>query len=149
MAEHLDLLRELYAAVCAGADLARFWHPDAEQIEYPSLLRPAGHRRPLADLLAAAELGRKIVAGQRYDLLNALEQDDRAAVQLTWTATVAQDLPGIPAGTRLTAHVAAFYRFRDGLVLQQSSYDCYEPIEPIEVGVAQRSSGSSRAATSR
>jgi hypothetical protein len=142
MRDHLDLLRELYAAVSAGTDVARFWHPDAEQIEYPSLLRPAGHRRPLAELLAAGELGRQVITGQHYDVRNALEQDDRAAVQLTWTATVVQDLPGVPAGTRLTAHVAAFYEFRDGLVLRQSSYDCYEPI-------LQRSSGSSRAATSR
>jgi len=26
------------------------------------------------------------------------------------------------------SHVAAFYDFRDGLLLRQSSYDCYEPI---------------------
>ena len=32
------------------------------------------------------------------------------------------------AGTELVAHVAVFYRFQDGKILRQSSYDCYEPI---------------------
>jgi ketosteroid isomerase-like protein len=128
MSDHLDLLHELYAAISADADTARFWHPDAEQIEYPSLMRPAGHRRPLAEMLAAGELGRQVISGQHYDVHTAIEAGDRAAVQLTWTATVAKDLPGVPAGTRLRAHVAAFYEFRDGLVLRQSSYDCYEPL---------------------
>jgi len=31
-------------------------------------------------------------------------------------------------GSRLVSHVAAFYEFCDGLVLRQSSYDCYEPL---------------------
>ena len=57
-----------------------------------------------------------------------VEDGDRLAVQFTWTATVATDLGAIPAGTPLVSHVAAFYIFRDGLVLEQSSYDCYEPI---------------------
>ena len=30
------------------------------------------------------------------------------------------------------AHVAVFYEFRDGLILRQSSYDCYEPL-PVAV----------------
>jgi ketosteroid isomerase-like protein len=49
-------------------------------------------------------------------------------VQFTWTAVVNTDLGPIRAGTPLVSHVAAFYDFRDGLVLRQSSYDCYEPI---------------------
>jgi hypothetical protein len=34
----------------------------------------------------------------------------------------------VPAGTRLVSHVAVFYIMRDGLVLEQSSYDSCEPI---------------------
>ncbi|MET1005518.1 MAG: nuclear transport factor 2 family protein [Propionibacteriaceae bacterium] len=129
-AKHEHLSR-MYAAISAGAqgdELASFFHPDAEQIEYPSVMRPTGHRRNLAEMRAGAEVGATIIRDQHYDVHTVIEDGDRVAVQLTWTATVAVDLGQIPAGTALVSHVAAFYLFRDGLVLQQSSYDCYEPI---------------------
>lgn len=124
-------LKDLYAAIEAGAtgdDLAAFWHPDAEQIEYPSVMRPTGHRRSLAQMLEGSQLGVKIVRDQHYDVHTVIQQGDQVAVQLTWAATVAADLGRITAGTTLVAHVAAFYVFRDGLILRQSSYDCYEPL---------------------
>jgi ketosteroid isomerase-like protein len=131
MTSHEHLLRQLYAAIEAGLtgdELRRFWHPDAEQVEYPSVLRPRGHRRGLDELIAGSELGLTTVRDQHYEVHTLVEQGDEMAVQLTWTATVAQDLGAVGAGTLLVSHVAAFYVFRDGLVLRQSSYDCYEPI---------------------
>jgi ketosteroid isomerase-like protein len=131
MSAHQARLRALYDAICtgaAGAEIAAHFHPDAVQVEYPSLLRPHGHRRPLAEIAAAAEQGRQVVREQRIEVHQVIEAADRAAVQLTWTATLARDLGKLAAGTRLVAHVAAFYEFRDGLVLRQSSYDCYEPL---------------------
>ena len=56
------------------------------------------------------------------------EDGDQLAVQFTWTATVTQALGTLQGGTRLVSYVAAFYVFHDGLVLRQSSYDCYEPL---------------------
>ena len=128
---HEKHLRNLYAAISAGAtgdDLAAFWHRDAEQIEYPSVMRPTGHRRSLTQILEGSELGAKMIRDQHYDVHTVVEHEDHVAVQFTWTATVVTDLGTIAAGTRLVSHVAAFYVFRDGLILRQSSYDCYEPI---------------------
>lgn len=130
MADHLDHVLALYQAISNGAqgdDLARYFHPDAEQIEYPSLLRPNGHRRGLDEMRAGAAVGARLIAKQQYVVHTAVEDGDQLAVQFTWTATVAEDLGTLPGGTRLVSHVAAFYIFRDGLVLRQSSYDCYEP----------------------
>ena len=79
-------------------------------------------------MLAGAELGLAMIREQHYDVHHVVVQGDRVAVQLTWTATTAVDAGPIPAGTDLVAHVALFYEFRDGLVLRQSSYDCYEPL---------------------
>lgn len=127
---HQQHLEDLYQAISEGATgdrLAAFWHPDAEQIEYPSAMRPAGHRRSLAEMIEGSRLGLDLIRDQRYDVHTVIEQGDSVAVQLTWTATVAKDVGNLAAGTRLVAHVAAFYVFRDGLILRQSSYDCYEP----------------------
>ena len=130
MATYTQHLMSLYEAISDGAqgdELTGFFHPDAEQVEYPSLMRPNGHRRGLDELRAGAVLGAQLIRDQRFDVHTVIEDGDRLAVQLTWTAQAAQDLGALPAGTRLVSHVAAFYEFRDGLVLRQSSYDCYEP----------------------
>ena len=128
---HQHLVLRMYAAISAGAtgdELATYFHPEAQQIEYPSLMRPHGHRRGLAEMREGAEIGAKMISDQHYEVHTVVEDGDRLAVQFTWTATVATDLGAIRAGTPLVSHVAAFYIFRDGLVLEQSSYDCYEPI---------------------
>jgi predicted ester cyclase len=128
MEEHESLLRSMYEAIEAGCDVSPFFHPEAEQIEYPSVMRPHGHRRPLAEILVGAEQGRRAIASQSYEVRTVLLDGERAAVQLTWQATTAVALGDLAAGTALTAHVGAFYEFKDGLVLRQSSYDCYEPL---------------------
>ena len=79
---------------------------------------------------------RRLAHDQRYDLHTFLEQGERAAVQFTWSGRCAIDLGPLPGGTRLTAHIAAFYEFEHGLVKRQSSYDCYEPIAPTGVVTA-------------
>ena len=65
----------------------------------------------------------------QYDVDNVVDNGEQVAVQLRWTATTAVDAGALPAGTELDAHVAIFYAFRDGKILRQSSYDCYEPIK--------------------
>src|SRR4051794_33113019 len=111
MRSHIDTLHRLYAAIEAEApagELATFFHPDAEQVELQSLLRPAGHRRALAEMLEGAEAGRALIASQGFEVHTVVTDADQAAVQLTWTATTRAAVSGLPAGSRLVAHVAAF-----------------------------------------
>ena len=125
------LVRDLYQALSDGVTgdgLARFFSPDAEQVEYPSAVRPTGSRRPLADMLDASERGAGLLSAQSFEVLSYLEQGSAAAVQLTWRATLAVPMGSAPVGAQLVAHVGAFYEFADdGRIARQSSYDCYEP----------------------
>ena len=134
--EREQLVRELLAAIeqeAPAETIATYWHPDAEQVELPSLMRPAGHRRGLAEMLDGYRTGGGFLQRQRYEVETVVDDGDRLAVQLRWTATTAADAgAALPAGTDLVAHVAVFYEFRDGLILRQSSYDCYEPL-PVAV----------------
>lgn len=125
------LVRDLLAAIERGApaaEVAAYWHPEAEQVELPSLLRPAGHRRGLAELLEGYRAGSGLLQHQSYEVHDVVDDGARLAVRLTWRATTAAAAGALPAGSDLVAHVAVFYEFRDGLVLRQSSYDCYEPL---------------------
>jgi hypothetical protein len=112
--------------------IAAYWHPDAEQVELPSLMRPAGHRRGLAEMLDGYRTGAGFLLSQGYEVANIVDDGELLAIQLRWTATTAVAAGTLPAGTDLVAHVAVFYEFRDGLILRQSSYDCYEPL-PVAV----------------
>ena len=131
MPEHEQLVRDLLSAIESEAPvktIASFWHPDAEQVELPSLMRPQGHRRPLAEMLEGYAAGAGFLARQAYEVLTVVDDGERVAVQLRWTATTAIAAGALPAGSDLVAHVAIFYEFRDGRILRQSSYDCYEPL---------------------
>src|SRR6201991_1804402 len=107
MSAKTDLLLDLYAAISAGATnegLTKFWHPEAEQVEYPSLMRPMGHRRSLEEMREGAELGARMIRHQVFDVHHVVEQGDHVAVQLTWTAVLAIDVGGLSAGSRLVSH---------------------------------------------
>ena len=127
-------VRSLLVAIADNAPaetIAGFWHPDAEQVELPSLLRPLGHRRPLAEMLEGYAAGQDLLATQEYDVVSVVDDGERLVLQLRWTATTAIDAGPLPAGTDLVAHVAVFYEFRDGLICRQTSYDCYEPLTSV------------------
>ena len=126
----LDTVRALFRALEAGQTgdaLAVHFDPEARQLEYPSLIGPQVRERGLADILAASVAGAGLLVDQRYDEVEALEIGNRAIVRLTWSATVSRDLAQFTAGQRLSSHVALFATVRDGRVLHQASYDCYEP----------------------
>jgi ketosteroid isomerase-like protein len=124
-----DLLQAITDNVPAEV-ISAYWHPDAEQVELPSLMRPNGHTRKLAEMLEGYRAGADLLLSQQYDVENVVDDGEQVAVQLRWTATTAIDAGSLPAGTELVAHVAIFYVFQDGKILRQSSYDCYEPIKP-------------------
>jgi ketosteroid isomerase-like protein len=131
MSPREQLVRSLLGAIADQApaeEIATYWHPDAEQVELPSLMRPSGHRRPLAEMLEGYAVGRALLARQSYEVLSVVDDGDRLAVQLHWIATTAIDAGPLAAGSNLVAHVAVFYEFRDGLIIRQASYDCYEPL---------------------
>ena len=129
-ADVLQLIREYLAALEAGATgaaLSRFFTADVVQKELPNRLLPKGAERSLPDLLEAAERGRKAVSEQKFEILSAVVSGDRAAVEILWTGTIAVPLATLPAGSRMRAHLAAFFELRDGKIAAQRNYDCFEP----------------------
>ncbi len=68
----IELMQALESGV-HGDELRRFFHDDAEQIEYPSLVDPRVGRRGLDGMIAASELGAGMLAFQRYDVSRWIE----------------------------------------------------------------------------
>ncbi len=51
-------------------------------------------------------------------------------VEVTWSGTPAVALGDLAAGPVVRAHIAAFLEFRDGKIIAQRNYDCYERLRP-------------------
>jgi ketosteroid isomerase-like protein len=126
MADLLSRLQKHFEAIEAGKiDVAMAcFAPDVLQIEHPNGLKPQGDRRGLAELRKDAERGSKLLAWQRFMIRSAVCQDDRVALQVDWSGAI--------AGASDIMHVrsAMFFRFKNGLIVEQENYDLLVPSAP-------------------
>ena len=130
MSENLDRIREYLVAIERGATgdvLAAYFTPDVVQEEFPNRLVPAGARRDLAAILDGAVRWQKVLSGQRYEVLNAVENGDSVALEVQWTGTLAVPVGATPAGGQMRARFAVFIELRDGKICAQRNYDCFDP----------------------
>lgn len=126
----ISMAKRYVAAAFGGATgeaLASFFDPSVTQEELPNRLVPTGAKRDLAGLLEAAARGQGSVKDQRFEVISAVATGDTVALEGTWSATVDAPLGSLPAGGTLRAHIATFIQFRDGKIVSQRSYDCFEP----------------------
>jgi ketosteroid isomerase-like protein len=125
---NIDRARAYLRAIEArdGSELT-YYASDAIQRELPNRLLPAGATRDLAALRQASERGRGVVTSQQFEILNAIEQGPEVALELIWTATLAVPVGSLAAGATMRAHFGLFMTFRDGLIISQRNYDCFEP----------------------
>jgi ketosteroid isomerase-like protein len=127
--DNLSIARRYLEAIESGepgAPLA-FYARDVVQEEFPNRLTPKGARRDLTAMRDAGERGRKVMTAQRYEILNAVVNGDHVALEVQWTGTLAVPYESIPAGGAMRAHFAVFLEFRDGKIVRQRNYDCFEP----------------------
>jgi predicted ester cyclase len=123
---HVDVAVRYHEAVAKGQNADRFLHPDVVHHELPNALFPDGVVRDLDGLRAAAERGRTTIREQHFEVLNAITDGDQVALEVLWTGTLAVPVGDLPAGHTLRAHIATFLRYRDGRIIAQRNYDCYE-----------------------
>ncbi len=107
--------------------LMSFFTTDAIQREFPNRLVPQGATRDLAQLAAANERGRTVVSKQRYDVVTAVEEGDRVALELIWTGRLSVAVGTLAAGDEMRARFAVFFTFEGGLIKTQHNYDCFDP----------------------
>ena len=125
---NLELTRRYLAAIETGTtDAVIAFAPDVVQVEYPNQFLPKGAERDLAAITAAGERGRKVMRAQRYEVQRAIAQDDVVALEVLWVGTLAVDVGTLSAGSEMRAHFGVFITFRDGLIVRQHNYDCFEP----------------------
>jgi ketosteroid isomerase-like protein len=125
--DNLATARRYLEAIERREACEAFFADDVMQEEFPNRLMPQGATRDLAALRDAAERGRKVMAAERYEVLNAVASSDRVALEVRWTGTLAVPFGTIPAGGQMRAHFAVFLEFRGGKIVRQHNYDCFDP----------------------
>jgi predicted ester cyclase len=86
-----------------------------------------GVRRDLSGILEAAARGRQALAAQRYEILRAVADGPRVAIEFRWVGTLAPPVESLPAGRQMHGRFAVFMEFREGRIVAQRNYDCFEP----------------------
>jgi ketosteroid isomerase-like protein len=125
---NLDVAKAyLHAIESRDESVDRFFTPDVVQHEFPNRILPNGATRDLAALREARERGKGVVAGERYEVVNTIEQGDELALEVIWTATLAVAVGPLPAGAAMRAHFGVFFTFRGGRIASQRNYDCFDP----------------------
>lgn len=128
--KNLLVVREYLTALQqgeVGEALARFFVEDAIQVEFPNKLNPNGQQSDLESIMSRSVQGQKVLSSQNYEILNELTQDDRVAVEAKWTGTLAIPLGTLEVGSKMRANFAMFFECRNGRILRQHNYDCFEP----------------------
>ncbi len=110
-----------------GDELAGFYHPDVIQQEFPNRLVPHGVQRALADILAGAESGQKLMERQIYDIHTVTEVGDRVILEYTWRGYPRTPVGTVRPGEALSARICQVIEYEDGLIIRQRNYDCFDP----------------------
>lgn len=122
--------RSYISAVEGGAtgdELAAFYHPDVIQQEFPNRLIPHGAQRELADILAGAESGAKLMERQIYDIHTVTEVGDRVILEYTWRGYPRAPVGTVRPGEAVSARICQVIEYEDGLIIRQRNYDCFDP----------------------
>jgi ketosteroid isomerase-like protein len=109
-------------------DLSAFLDESVVWREMPNLFAPSGRVSDYALARASFGKGREYLPEQTYVVRHAIASGDTVALELSWEGEVSKPIGPFPAGARLSAHIAIFLRLRDGKIVSQTDYICYEPI---------------------
>ncbi len=108
-------------------ELAAFLAIGVEQIEFPNRLVNNGKRRDLKAILYGAEQGQKVLTNQSYEIQKSYEIDNTVILEVVWTGTLARPMGQSLPGEVIRAYIAIFIDFKDGKIIRQRNYDCFEP----------------------
>jgi hypothetical protein len=122
-----DLLKALSEGK-AGEDLKYFYDPEAIQIEFPNLLSKTIVKRNLKDILEASLRGKQIISQQNFEVVKSFSVEDTVIIEVVWTGELSISLGKLEKGNEIKAYFAQFIEFKNGKIVMQRTYDCFENI---------------------
>lgn len=106
---------------------AHLFDSDLVMEQFPNRIYPNGLRAGLSQMIEGAEKGKKLLASESYRITNELASGNRVALEVLWTGKLAVSFGTLAEGSEMRAHFAMFLEFRDGKIIAQRNYDCFDP----------------------
>ncbi len=123
-----DFLKTLESQQSAR-ELEKFYHPEAEQIEFPNAILKNKTTRNREALKESFEKGLKIMSKQEYEIQNLYSCGNAVILEAVWKGTISMPIGDIPVDGQMIAYFAQFFEFKDGKIYKQRNYDCFEPFK--------------------
>jgi ketosteroid isomerase-like protein len=126
---NLDKARRYLKAIETGdaTYVLSLFCPEAVLEQLPNRIYPQGLRSNVSQVPEAFAKGRQIFSRQTYEITNAAETDNIVALEVLWTGTLAIPFGTLSAGSQMRCHSAMVLEFRDGKIVAQRNYDCFDP----------------------
>jgi ketosteroid isomerase-like protein len=86
------------------------------------ILGGAGRSGGRAELQAAADGAVVVFPDRRMDVISVIAGDDRAALEVDWTATAARDTPWAKAGEKLHFRAVMLLKVQAGRIVEEIDY---------------------------
>jgi ketosteroid isomerase-like protein len=128
-ASNLDQARRYLKAIEDGdaAFVLGLFSSDASVEQLPNKIYPQGSRASGSRIGENFEKGSKIFARQSYEITGAATNGDTVALEVIWTGKLAVPFGTLGVGSEMRCHSALFMEFRDGKIVAQRNYDCFDP----------------------
>lgn len=107
--------------------IADLFAPEAVVEQLPNRIYPNGLKAGVSAIAEAFKKGRKLLSDQSYEISNCIAEGDRVSLEVLWTGTLAVAFGSMAAGSQMRAHSAMFFQFKNGKIVSQRNYDCFEP----------------------
>jgi ketosteroid isomerase-like protein len=129
---NIDIARHYLALLTDPASTAQqldaVLHAEITVEEAPNLVAPMGRTRDHRAIHEGFARSKGLLTEQEYRIESAVEIGDRVILEVGWRGVLAQGFGKVAAGTEMRARCAMFLQFRDGKIVSQRNYDCYEPV---------------------
>jgi ketosteroid isomerase-like protein len=128
MTTNVDLVRTYLAAIQRfDVEAASALIDDAiVQTELPNRLYAKGQVRTKAEMMRDLPKGRAVLREQSYPIETIFGAGDLVTVETKWTGTLNVPLGRLQPGDAIVAHICMVFTIKDGRIVAQRNYDCYE-----------------------
>jgi ketosteroid isomerase-like protein len=100
--------------------------PSVVQTEHPNRLYAKGQVRRREELRRDLPKGRAVLRSQAYPIDNVVAAGETVVVETRWQGVLNVPLGRLQPGDTMVAHICMVFRLRDGRIVAQANYDCYE-----------------------
>lgn len=100
--------------------------PAIEQVERPNRLYKDGQVRGFEQMMRDLPRAAQVLQRQSYDVATVFASGEQVVVEARWEGIVNVPLGRLMPGDAMVAHIAMIFTVKDGKIVRQVNYDCYE-----------------------